>query len=141
MRVKTNMGTFISVGEAPAPLPKEGENGGGGKFPSQISHRKDQPGSPWNERKDTNGPLIQFGCGQKRALEKPPGMFLAPMSGLWGYPNIMRSYKDQKRFFVSFPRRRESSLSEVVWTPAGVYPREGGGGSDGPDHFLQGYQT
>jgi len=47
----------LSVGEAPAPLPKEAENGGGGKFPSQISHRKDQPGSPWNARKDTNGPL------------------------------------------------------------------------------------
>ena len=46
----------LSVGEAPAPLPKEGENGGGGEFPSQISHRKDQPGSPWNERKDTHGP-------------------------------------------------------------------------------------
>jgi hypothetical protein len=31
-------------GEAPAPSVDEG-NGGGGKFPSQISHRKDQPGS------------------------------------------------------------------------------------------------
>jgi len=44
----------LSVGEASAPLPKEAENGGGGKFPSQISHRKDQPGRlgrlwrPWN---------------------------------------------------------------------------------------------
>jgi hypothetical protein len=34
----------LSVGEAPAPLPQEAENGGGGKFPSQISRRKDQPG-------------------------------------------------------------------------------------------------
>jgi hypothetical protein len=46
----------LSVGEAPAPLPQEVENGGGGKFtrlrrrqrrpgfPSQISRRKDQPG-------------------------------------------------------------------------------------------------
>ena len=33
----------LSVGEAPAPLPQEAENGGGGKFPSQISRRKDQP--------------------------------------------------------------------------------------------------
>jgi len=41
----------LSVGEAPAPLPQEGENGGGGKFPSRISHRKDQPGSPGMEEK------------------------------------------------------------------------------------------
>jgi hypothetical protein len=33
----------LSVGEAPAPSRGE-ENGGGGKFPSQISRRKDQPG-------------------------------------------------------------------------------------------------
>ena len=33
----------LSVGEAPAPSACEG-NGGGGKFPSQISRRKDQPG-------------------------------------------------------------------------------------------------
>ena len=33
----------LSVGEAPAPRACEG-NGGGGKFPSQISRRKDQPG-------------------------------------------------------------------------------------------------
>jgi len=33
----------LSVGEAPAPSECEG-NGGGGKFPSQISRRKDQPG-------------------------------------------------------------------------------------------------
>jgi hypothetical protein len=57
----------LSVGEAPASLPEEGKNGGGGKFPSQISHRKDQPGSPWNERKDTSGPLIYFGCSQRLA--------------------------------------------------------------------------
>src|SRR4030043_69219 len=58
----------LSAGEAPAPLPKEGENGGGGKFPSQISHRKDQPGSPWNERKDTNGPLLQIWLPPKACL-------------------------------------------------------------------------
>jgi hypothetical protein len=33
----------LSVGEAPAPSECAG-NGGGGKFPSQISRRKDQPG-------------------------------------------------------------------------------------------------
>ncbi len=33
----------LAVGEAPAPSERE-ENGGGGKFPSQISRRKDQPG-------------------------------------------------------------------------------------------------
>jgi hypothetical protein len=33
----------LSVGEAPAPSECEG-NGGGGKFPSQVSRRKDQPG-------------------------------------------------------------------------------------------------
>jgi len=33
----------LSVGEAPAPSAREG-NGGGGKFPSQVSRRKDQPG-------------------------------------------------------------------------------------------------
>ena len=57
----------FSVGEAPAPSDSE-ENGGGGEFPSQISHRKDQPGSPWNEGKDTHGPPIQFGCGQRPAF-------------------------------------------------------------------------
>ena len=30
----------LSVGEALAPVPQERENSGGGKFPSQISHRK-----------------------------------------------------------------------------------------------------
>ena len=34
----------LSVGEALAPALKERENSGGGKFPSQISHRKDQAG-------------------------------------------------------------------------------------------------
>jgi hypothetical protein len=33
----------LSVGEALALAPKERENSGGGKFPSQISRRKDQP--------------------------------------------------------------------------------------------------
>src|SRR4030043_87345 len=41
----------LSVGEAPAPLPQEAENGGGGKFPSQISHRKEQPGRLGTEEK------------------------------------------------------------------------------------------
>jgi hypothetical protein len=35
----------LSEGEALAPAPQEQENSGGGKFPSQISHRKDQPGN------------------------------------------------------------------------------------------------
>jgi hypothetical protein len=41
----------LSVGEALAPDPKDRENSGGGKFPSQISHRKDQHGSPGIEEK------------------------------------------------------------------------------------------
>jgi hypothetical protein len=39
------------VGEALAHAPKELENSGGGKFPSQISHRKDQAGSLGTEEK------------------------------------------------------------------------------------------
>jgi len=35
----------LSVGEALTPAPQERENRGGGKFPSQISLRKDQLGS------------------------------------------------------------------------------------------------
>jgi hypothetical protein len=35
----------LSAGEALVPAPQERENSGGGKFPSQISHRKDQAGS------------------------------------------------------------------------------------------------
>ena len=35
----------LSVGEALAHAPKERENRGGGRFPSQISRRKDQAGS------------------------------------------------------------------------------------------------
>jgi hypothetical protein len=41
----------LSVGEALAPDPEDRENSGGGKFPSQISHRKDQHGSPGIEEK------------------------------------------------------------------------------------------
>ena len=41
----------LSVGEALAPDLKDRENSGGGKFPSQISHRKDQHGSPGIEGK------------------------------------------------------------------------------------------
>ncbi len=40
----------LSVGEAPATSAREG-NGGGGKFPSQISRRKDQPGSLGTQEK------------------------------------------------------------------------------------------
>ena len=32
-------------------------------------------------------------------------------------------------FRMSFPRKRESSMFGFFWTPAGVYPREGGGGT------------
>ena len=41
----------LSVGEALAHDPRDRENSGGGKFPSQISHRKDQHGSPGIEEK------------------------------------------------------------------------------------------
>ena len=41
----------LSVGEALAHAPKERENSGGGKFPSQISRRKDQAGSLGTEEK------------------------------------------------------------------------------------------
>jgi hypothetical protein len=40
----------LSVGEALAPSEVEG-NSGGGKFPSQISHRKEQPGRLGTEKK------------------------------------------------------------------------------------------
>ena len=40
----------LSVGEALAPSEGEG-NSGGGKFPSQISHRKEQPGRLGTEGK------------------------------------------------------------------------------------------
>jgi hypothetical protein len=41
----------LCVGEALAHAPKERENSGGGKFPSQISRRKDQAGSLGTEKK------------------------------------------------------------------------------------------
>jgi hypothetical protein len=41
----------LSVGEALAPDLEDRENSGGGKFPSQISHRKDQHGSLGIEEK------------------------------------------------------------------------------------------
>ena len=41
----------LPVGEALAHALKERENSGGGKFPSQISRRKDQPGSLGIEEK------------------------------------------------------------------------------------------
>ena len=40
-----------------------------------IRHRKDPPGSPWNERKDTNVSLVPFDCGQRPAL----GTMLYPL--------------------------------------------------------------
>jgi hypothetical protein len=30
----------------------------------------------------------------------------------------LTAFREVKTFFLSFPRRRESSLSEVFWTPA-----------------------
>jgi hypothetical protein len=41
----------LCVGEALAHAPKERENSGGGKFPSQISRRKNQAGSLGTEEK------------------------------------------------------------------------------------------
>jgi hypothetical protein len=41
----------LSVGEALTHAPKERENSGGGKFPSQISRRKDQAGSLGTQEK------------------------------------------------------------------------------------------
>ena len=49
----------LSVGEALAPDSKNRENSGGGKFPSQISHRKDQHGSPGTKKRYRN-PSIRF---------------------------------------------------------------------------------
>jgi hypothetical protein len=37
---------------------------------------------------------------------------------------------------LSFPRKRESSILRVFWTPAAVYPRGGGDGSDGSIVFF-----
>jgi hypothetical protein len=48
----------LSVGEALAHAPKERENSGGGKFPSQISRRKDQAGSLGTEEKIS--PPLEF---------------------------------------------------------------------------------
>ena len=51
----------LSVGEALAPDPKDRENSGGGKFPSQISRRKDQHGSPGIEEKISQSfPKFQY---------------------------------------------------------------------------------
>jgi hypothetical protein len=51
----------LSVGEALAHAPKERENSGGGKFPSQISRRKDQAGSLGTEEKTSSPfPNINF---------------------------------------------------------------------------------
>jgi hypothetical protein len=52
----------LCVGEALAHAPKERENSGGGKFPSQISRRKDQAGSLGTEEKTSPPfPNIYFG--------------------------------------------------------------------------------
>ena len=57
----------LSVGEAPAPLPQEAENGGGGKFPSQISRRKDQPGCLGTQEKV---PALSI-CMQNQVFRAP----------------------------------------------------------------------
>jgi len=49
----------------------------------------------------------------------------------------LAAFSEVRRCLLSFPRRRESSLSRAFWTPAGVYPREGGGGSDDLGGFLR----
>jgi hypothetical protein len=64
----------LSVGEAPAPSGSEG-NGGGGKFPSQISGRKDQPGRLGTQEK---APALPE-CGQ-------------PMQTLLNISNILDDY-------------------------------------------------
>jgi hypothetical protein len=52
----------LCVGEALARAPKERKNSGGGKFPSQISRRKDQAGSLGTEEKISPPfPNIYFG--------------------------------------------------------------------------------
>ena len=52
----------LCVGEALARAPKERENSGGGKLPSQISRRKDQTGSLGTEEKtSTPFPNIYYG--------------------------------------------------------------------------------
>jgi len=66
----------LSVGEAPAPLPQEAENGGGGKFPSQISRRKDQPGRLGTQEK---APVFS-GCS-------------GPLQTLFNVSNSLRSRK------------------------------------------------
>jgi hypothetical protein len=38
--------------------------------------------------------------------------------------------------FMSFPRKRESSISGIFWTPAAFYPRKGGGGSNRMARFF-----
>ena len=51
----------LSLGEAPAPSVREG-NGGGGKFPSQISRRKDQPGRLGTEEMAQPCPAVAVPC-------------------------------------------------------------------------------
>jgi hypothetical protein len=44
-REGTVFSRLICGGSPGSPIRRSGENSGGGKFPSQISRRKDQPGS------------------------------------------------------------------------------------------------
>ena len=57
----------LSVGEALAHAPQERENSGGGKFPSQIRRRKDQPGSLGIEEK-RSPPFPMIGCSSKTKI-------------------------------------------------------------------------
>jgi len=51
----------LSVREAPAPSACEG-NGGGGKFPSQISRRKDRPGDLERKKWPQPCPGVAVSC-------------------------------------------------------------------------------
>ena len=88
----------LSVGEAPAPSEREG-NGGGGKFPSQISRRKDQPGRLGTE-------------------EKAPALsrYHGPMSTLLNVTAFLAHSNDRKakrkRPVTDQPRLKNQALSE-----------------------------
>ena len=60
----------LSEGEALAPDPRDRENSGGGKFPSQISHRKDQHGFRLVEPPARRGALES-----KKRYRNPPIRF------------------------------------------------------------------
>jgi hypothetical protein len=61
----------------------------------------------------------------------------AKLPTFYEFVNFDGFIKSPKVPFLSFPQRRESSLFRRFWTPAGVYPREGGGGSDDCGDFFQ----